>query len=79
MGELKMMIRRHDWTENKRVRRGAKAHWTAEDKSELKRLAQTTNIYELARRFRRTPSAILSMAYKLGISITTKRKKGLFL
>jgi hypothetical protein len=79
MGELKMMIRRHDWTELKKpVRRGAKTHWTQEDKRQLKEIAKTMNLQQLARRFNRTPSAILSMAYKLGISITT-RKKGLFL
>jgi hypothetical protein len=69
-----MMIRRHDWTEKKRVRRGAKIHWTMEDKRELKELAKTQNLTQIARHFRRTPSAILSMAYKLGISITTKKK-----
>jgi deoxyhypusine synthase len=68
------MIRRPNRDEKVKKLRGSKMHWTAEDKNELKRLAQTTNIHELARRFKRTPSAILSMAYKLGVPVITKRR-----
>jgi hypothetical protein len=74
IGDSKLMIRRPDREKKVKKPRGAKMHWTAEDKNELKRLAQTTNIHELARRFKRTPSAILAMAYKLDIPLTMKKK-----
>lgn len=67
------MIRRLT-RENRPVARGAKTHWTEEDKRELVKLSRIMNLSLLARRFRRTPAAILSMSYKLGIPIKTKKE-----
>lgn len=60
--------------ERKPVMRGAKMHWTQEAKRELIQLATTHNLNQLARHFRRTPSAILAMACKLNVSVTTKKQ-----
>jgi hypothetical protein len=73
-GKYEMMIRRPDRETKPIQRRGAKLHWTQEDKAELRRLAKTMNLNQLARHFDRTTSAILAMAYKLDVTVRHSQK-----